>query len=135
MDDNGNSVGEITNNDPVVLETKIRVESFHPEMELSLSLQHKLKGRIFTINTPLRSVMTTGESEKTIRLEIPANFIAPNHYSWISSIHIPGKHLNDVLWDECQFSIKDMGTEFARYEGVDYGCVILDRYNLYALEN
>ena len=135
LDDSGHSVSELTNNDPVVLETKIRVESFHPETELSLSLQHKLKGRIFTINTLLRNVMTNGESEKTIRLEIPANFIAPNHYSWISSIHVPGKNLDDVLWDECRFSIKDTGTEFARYEGTDYGCVLINNHKIYTIDN
>jgi lipopolysaccharide transport system ATP-binding protein len=134
VDDNGNAVGEITNNDPLVLETKIRVESFHRDMELSLSLQHKLKGRIFTVNTPLRDFMTNGKSEKTIRLEIPANFIAPNHYSWISAIHIPGKHLEDVLWDECRFSITDTGSEFARYEGGDYGCIILNQYKIHAFD-
>ena len=135
VDENGNDAVELTNENPLILETKIRVENFHNEMELSLSLQNKMKGRIFTVNTPLREMLTPGEREKTIRLEVPANFIAPNPYSWISSIHIPGSQLVDVLRDECAFFIRDVGTEFARYEGVDYGCVMLDRYKVYALED
>jgi lipopolysaccharide transport system ATP-binding protein len=50
VDENGNDVAEITNENPLILETKIRVENFQNGMELSLSLQSKMKGRIFTVN-------------------------------------------------------------------------------------
>jgi len=135
VSENGNDVVEITNENRLIIETKIRVENFHNEMELSLSLQSKMKGRIFTVNTPLREVMKSGEKEKTIRLEIPANFIAPGRYSWLSSINVPGQQIIDVLWDECNFFIQDVGTEFARYEGVDYGCILLNQYKVYALND
>ena len=135
VDENGGGATEITNENPLIIETKIRIENFHNEMELSLSLQSRVKGRIFTINTPLRKVMKSGEREKTICLEIPANFVAPGNYSWISSIHVPGQPLADVLWDECGFFIRDVGTEFARYEGVDYGCILLNQYKVYALDD
>ncbi len=131
----GNDISEITNENPVILESKIRVENFQGEAELSLSLQSKTKGRIFTVNTPLRKIMTSGEREKTVRLEIPANFIAPGNYSWHSSINLPGQQLYDLLGDECQFFIRDVGTEFARYEGTDYGCVLLNQYELSAFKS
>lgn len=132
IDESGTEVSEITNEKPILLETKIRVENFQNNMELSLSLQNKMKGRIFTINVPLRDVMREDEKEKIVRLEIPANLIVPNPYSWVSSIHIPGGDLIDVLWDECSFFIRDVGSDFARYEGVDYGCVTLSGYKLHA---
>ena len=135
VDEYGNDVAEITNEDPIILETKVRVNNFQNGLELSLSLQNKMKGRIFTVNTPLREVMRSDEKEKIIRLEVPANFIAPNPYSWISSIHIPGLQLIDVLRDECDFFIRDVGTKFALYEGVDYGCILLDQYKVYALND
>ena len=135
VDDGGREIVELTNENPIILETKVRVENFHNDMELSLSLQNKMKGRIFTVNTLLRDFMKAGEREKVIRLRVPANFIAPNPYSWISSINIPGLQLVDVLRDECDFFIRDVGTEFARYEGVDYGCILLDRYEVYALDD
>lgn len=128
---NGEEVVEITNEDPIILETKVRIEKFHPEMELSLSLQNKMKGRIFTVNILLRDIMGDGEKEKVIRLEIPPNLIAPNPYSWISAIHIPGSELIDFLLDKCNFFITDVGTEFARYEKADYGCILLNQYKIY----
>lgn len=133
--ENGVEVSEITNENPVILETKIRVEKFHNEMELSLSLQNKMKGRIFTVDTPLRDLMRPDEKEKIIRLEIPANFIAPNLYSWISSINISGSQLIDVLWDECDFIIRDVGTKFASHDGRDYGCILLNQYKLTAYDS
>jgi lipopolysaccharide transport system ATP-binding protein len=133
VDEDGNEIVELTNDNSIILETKVRVENFHNEIELALSLQSKLKGRIFSVTIPLREVMKSSEKEKVIRLEIPPNFIVPNSYSWLSSIHIPGLQLIDVLWDECPFFIRDVGTKFARYEGADYGCVILNQYRIHAL--
>jgi hypothetical protein len=37
-----------------------------------------------------------------------------------------------VLWDECGFFIRDVGSDFARYEGADYGCITLNDYKLHA---
>ena len=134
VSENGNEVSELTNENPIILETKVRIEDFHNEMELAVSLQNKMKGRIFTVNVPLKDIITNEEREKVIRLTIPANLIAPNPYSWISAIHIPGSELIDHLKDECNFFIRDVGSEFARYEGVDYGCIILNEYSIDAFD-
>lgn len=135
LDERGIETAEITNEIPIILETKVRVENFQNDMELSISLQNKMKGRIFTINIPLKDLMNQGEKEKVIRIEVPANLIAPNPYSWVSSIHVPGSELIDVLWDECNFFIRDVGSDFARYEGVDYGCIILNNYKVNAFKD
>lgn len=129
-DMDGNTVSQVTNHDPIVLEITIVVNQWDNEMELSISLQNKVKGRIFTVNKLLREFMRPGDKEKTVRFIVPPNTITPNHYSWLNSLHIPGIRLVDVLWDECNFTIVDAGTEFARYEGVDYGAVILSDYKL-----
>ncbi len=130
IDENGAQTSEITNENPIILVTKFRVEKFQEAAELSLSLQSRTKGRIFTVDTKLNQIMRNGEKEKTVRLEIPANLIAAGHYSWLSSIHVPGMELVDILWDECDFSIKDVGSQYARYEGMDYGCLNLQDYKI-----
>ena len=130
IDTAGNSITEITNNDPIILEIKIGVQKWHEGLELALSLQHRIKGRVFTIHTNLKKLMAAGETEKTIRFTVPPNTITPNHYSWITAIHIPGLKPFDVLEDECSFLITDAGTDFARYEGVDYGVFNLEKYEI-----
>ena len=134
VNESGNEIIEITNENPIILESKIRIENYQRGMEIALSLQNKLKGRIFTVNIPVSDVMKNGEKEKVIRLEIPANFITPNPYSWISAIHVPGSQLIDVLQDECDFIITDVGSEFARYEGGDYGCIKLNQYKIHTFD-
>lgn len=131
IDKNGAEINEITNENPILLETKVRVENFQNDLELAVSLQNKMKGRIFTVNVPLKDIMSEGEKEKVVRLEVPANLIAPNPYSWVSAIHVPGSEMIDVLWDECGFFIRDVGSDFARYEGADYGCITLSDYKLH----
>jgi len=124
----GQTVNQITNNDEIILEIGIVINKWMEEMELSISLQNKIKGRIFTVNKKLGEIMSRSEKQKIVQFVIPANIITPNHYSWLNSLHISGHHLIDVLWDECNFSIVDAGTDFARYEGTDYGVVILSDY-------
>jgi lipopolysaccharide transport system ATP-binding protein len=125
VDEQGNLVNQLTNKDPIILEMKINVQHWHDDYELSLSLQHRIKGRIFTVNTPLKKLIKPGEEQKIIRFSIKPDFLVPNNYSWLNSIHIPGSRLIDVLWEESHFTLNDAGTDFARYEGVDYGVVIL----------
>jgi lipopolysaccharide transport system ATP-binding protein len=127
-DEDGNTVSQLTNHDRIILEITIIVNQWDNELELSISLQNKMKGRIFTVNKLLRDFMKNGEKEKKLRFIVPGNTITPNHYSWLNSLHIPGIRLVDVLWDECNFTVIDAGTEFARYEGVDYGVIMLKDY-------
>ena len=126
----GEVVNQITNNDEIILEIGIVINKWNDSTELSISLQNKIKGRIFTINKPLGEIIDSSEKQKTIRFTIPANTITPNHYSWLNSLHIAGHQLIDVLWDECNFTIVDAGTDFARYEGVDYGVIVLNNYQI-----
>jgi lipopolysaccharide transport system ATP-binding protein len=131
-DAQGGILSQMTTNDPIILETMVRIKDWDNEMEISISLQNKAKGRIFTVNKLLRELMQPHEREKLVRFTVGANTITPNHYSWLTSLHIPGVRLVDVLWDECNFSIIDAGTEFARYEGVDYGVILLKDYQIEA---
>jgi lipopolysaccharide transport system ATP-binding protein len=133
VDKHGRNVSEISSNEFLVIEIKICVQQWQNDREFAISLQHRIKGRIFTLHLPLKDFMSIGEREKTLRLKIPPNIITPNYYSWISALHLPGSHMDDVLWDECSFSIVDAGSDFARYEGMDYGVFKLKDYDIEVL--
>jgi lipopolysaccharide transport system ATP-binding protein len=129
IDKDGNPLNQFTNNDSIILEISIVVNKWDEGLELSMSLQHKAKGRIFTVNKLLRKFMKPHERSKIVHFIIPPNTITPNNYSWLNSLHIPGNTLIDVLWDECSFNVIDVGTEFARYDGSDYGAIFLNNYD------
>jgi len=130
IDIEGNPVTELTSNNIILLEIKIAVQQWHDDMELAISLQHRIKGRVFTVHFPLKEQMSKNEKEKTFHFTVPAGIITPNRYSWLTAIHIPGQALIDVLEEECSFTITDAGTTFARYEGADYGVFHLANYTM-----
>lgn len=130
VDEDGEVITELTNNNKLLLEINIKVSQWKPNMEFAASLQHRVKGRIFTINCPLKDMMSPTETEKSFQIEIPANVITPNAYSWISALHVPGHIPEDIVRDECAFSIIDVGSEFARYDGADYGVIYLKNYQI-----
>ncbi len=47
VDERGELVSEITNNDPIILEIKIGVQKWHDDLELGLSLQHQKQAQYF----------------------------------------------------------------------------------------
>jgi hypothetical protein len=120
----------ISNNDPIILEIKIRVLIWHRDMELSLCVQHPIKGIVFTLLLPMKNIMQHGEREKTIRVSVPPNTLTPNNYSWQTALHIPGSQILDLLMDECPFSVVDTGSDLLRYEGQDCGVFFLKDYKI-----
>jgi lipopolysaccharide transport system ATP-binding protein len=102
------------------------IELYLPEwnqnLELAISLQDKLKKRIFTIHEPLMRYYK-GEKIMKFHLSIPSLFITPGKYSWISCINFPGNKLYDLNEDIASFSISETGSQFSRYEGSDFGYV------------
>lgn len=128
VDADGQTISQLTTNEDIILEVGLVINKWNPLTELSLSLQNRVKGRIFTVNKLLSELIQVGVRERTIRFVVPANTVCPNQYSWLNSLHTPGVGLVDALWDECEFTLLDGGTEFARYEGLDYGAIFLTNY-------
>ena len=130
VSESGNSIDLIGTNDKVIVEVNLHINKWHNELEFGLSMQDKYSKRIFTINKPLKELMGSFETDKTILFEFPSNFIVPGKYSWIAAVHIPGSDMIDIQFDICNFSIIDSGSQFARYENVDYGYIFVNDYKI-----
>jgi hypothetical protein len=59
-------------------------------------------------------------------VELPASIVAPNGYSFNFIIWIKDVIVYDFIENVCPIQIHDNGTEFAIYDGYDYGSVILN---------
>ena len=64
IDSENQNVSQITNNDEIILEIGILVNKWNPAVELSISLQNKIKGRIFTVNKKLGDLMSPAEKKR-----------------------------------------------------------------------
>lgn len=91
---------------------------------LSVALQDKYGNRIFTIHKPLNQ-LETKDNRLTGTMIIPANFIAPNIYTFHFAIVKSDGKVFDIHEGQCRIRIADTGTPFSQYEGKDYGNIII----------
>lgn len=92
---------------------------------LSVALQDKYGNRIFTIHQPLANLVLK-DNMITGAMVIPANFIAPNIYSFHFAIVRSDGKVFDIHEGQCRIRVADTGTPFSQYEGKDYGNIILN---------
>jgi lipopolysaccharide transport system ATP-binding protein len=127
---NGENLDLLGTKDEIIIDIDIRIQRWHNELELGLSLQDRYGKRIFTIHHPLKGIISRDETEKIIQIEFPSNLVVPGKYSWIAAIHLPGSESIDAQFGICNFSVVDSGTQFAQYENVDYGYVFVNNYTV-----
>lgn len=84
--------------------------------------------KIFTSQVPL-NLLSQGQkksNEFQIKMRVPTKLLTPGRYSFSIALHIPNVSILDQVDEAVTFSIFDTGSEFALFEGVDYGCVFAD---------
>lgn len=100
----------------------LELNEFTNTMELALRLTDRNKKAIFTIHERLNKYERTNNVVDLL-VRVPAVFLTPGSYSWVACINHPGVTSFDLQDDVVPFSIVDTGSEFAMYDGLDYGCV------------
>jgi lipopolysaccharide transport system ATP-binding protein len=108
--------------EPFLIRVEMSLPKFHQDFELALRLIDRFKQPVFTIHEKL-SGHYSGNQHVKLLLKIPANFLVPGTYSWVACINHPGSTMYDLQEDIVNFSILETGSDFARYNGVDFGRV------------
>jgi lipopolysaccharide transport system ATP-binding protein len=75
-----------------------------------------------------------GEETIDLLVNIPQEFLTPGAYSWVMCINHPGVELYDLQEDILPFTILETGSDFFRYQGLDYGSVFV-KYSINKLLN
>jgi lipopolysaccharide transport system ATP-binding protein len=97
---------------------------FNNALELAMRLVDRQKRAICTIHEKLEKYHT-GEESLGLLVTIPKEFLTPGTYSWVMCINHPGVELFDLQEDILPFTIVETGSDFSRYQGVDYGSVFI----------
>jgi lipopolysaccharide transport system ATP-binding protein len=113
---------EFLHSESIQIHTEVYCPKSPGNRELAISLYDRNKRRVFTIHEPLKRFYNGEESIK-LTITIPHSFITPGIYSWLMCINNPGLGFVDLQDDVCRFIIIDSGSDFAKYENADYGCV------------
>ena len=119
----GNQCSEFRFDEPICMKISLFLPVANSSLELALRLVNRNRSAIFTIHEKLEPFYQQGEKFIKFQLTIPAEFITPNHYSWVMCINHPGNTLYDLKEDVLSFSILETGSEFSRYKSDDYGSV------------
>ncbi len=129
VDENINEKAEYNFDEPICIKVRLSLPDYNPALELAMRLEDKNKSAVFTIHEKISPHVDSNNRYVDLLIIIPAVFLTPGRYSWVVCINWPGVKLYDVLNEVLSFSILETGSEFARYEGSDFGNVFA-KYNI-----
>lgn len=126
LDQNQKPKNQFSHLEPITIKINIKAFTNLENVLLSASVKDAQGRKIFTTEHLLpASSPDQADQVKPISamLTIPPHFLTPGNYHLMLALHIPHIHLFDHLEQLCEFTIADFGSEFAMYDGLDYGCV------------
>lgn len=121
LNQDGHANTEFLFDDRITIKLVLKSNTGKIDTTLGLALLNKNLNRVFT----LHRVIQADKSACEVEITLPAQFIAPNLYSFHAALFIPNKIVFDSIESVCPIKIIDNGTEFTAYEGLDYGNVII----------
>ena len=115
------SVPTLRHDVPIDVSIEFDIRSELPDIILGVSVLDRHDRIVFTSSTSAGK-----KGAKTSCMTIPAHTLTPGRYALAVGLHIPGVETFEVLRPAATFQIVDNGSDYARYEGLDYGCVFVN---------
>lgn len=109
-------------NEAITLKIGCKVKTWYNNLVISIALKDRLGRKIFTSEMRLDDIKKNEESFSA-KVKLPIKFLTPGKYYFTIALHLPNVRIVDYIDEACLFNITDIGSEFAIYEGLDYGCV------------
>ena len=127
VDSFGISASEFSHTDNVRLKVNILIKKWVNNLFLGVVVKDIQGRKIFTSQLELDSKVKSNKlDELIVKMKIPKNFLVPGQYLFSVALHTPNVQIVEQIEEVGKFNIVDMGSDFARYEGIDYGCVFAD---------
>lgn len=127
VDDKGNIKNIFTYSETKLVKIEFIINKHESGQQIGLALDSKHGGRIFTVIRKVDLFLNDSKiSTKFIgEFELPDKLIAPNDYTFTVVLWREDGHIYDIKENTCSIKIIDDGTEFSKYEGLDYGHIII----------
>ncbi|MEC4806232.1 MAG: ABC transporter ATP-binding protein [Jaaginema sp. PMC 1079.18] len=124
-----NSPGQVTSefghDDAITLNLHLQIDQWCEDAIISVAVKNSKGYKIFTTERSIQE-LNPNATEFTVNVKIPELLLTPGQYSCLVAVHIRNVRILDLIDDLCVFTITDLGSEFAFYEGLDYGCIFVD---------
>jgi lipopolysaccharide transport system ATP-binding protein len=125
LDSKGQNKNQFSHDESIILSLDINTEEWHIDAVFSVTV-YDIQGRkVFTHEYPCAAIALK-EAYLIAKIKIPGRFLTPGFYYFSAFIHIPNVICLDAVTNICEFNITDLGSEFAKYGDVNYGCVFAD---------
>jgi lipopolysaccharide transport system ATP-binding protein len=85
----------------------------------------QLERAIFTSEIQLKDFVKVDGNQDFI-VKLPYKTLVPNDYRIHVAFHVPNLEIINNLENVVNFNIEETGSNFHKYAGKDYGCVVLD---------
>ena len=113
---------EYRHNQDIFIRVDLHVSDFNENYELAMRLIDRNKNPVFTIHEKLTKHYKDNQII-SLKIKLPGGFLTPNSFSWVMCINNPGIAIYDLHDDVLNFSVLETGSDFARYNGANYGNV------------
>ena len=111
---NGTLCSQFQHTEEIFVDIKINIACNPPETFLLISVIDQLNRKVFSAESHIFGSGT---------LKIHSHFLTRGHYSIQTIIYRPAVMVYEQLDKICNFDVIDAGSQFARLETFDYGCV------------
>ncbi len=126
IDSSKNVCGVFGFDDQIKLNIKMKVEAKHlANAVLGFRVIDQLERAIFSSEVTLTNYIKS-EGNYSFDVELPFKTLVPNDYRIHVAFHIPNQEIINNLEKILSFNIEETGSDFHKYAGKDYGCVVLD---------
>jgi lipopolysaccharide transport system ATP-binding protein len=119
-------VSDFSFDESIRLKFHFTINDLIPNLQIGIGIQDKLQNRVCTILKPVTFFSNDGGNRFAGIVDLPSSTFAPNSYSFVFVIWAKDINVYESLENICGVKIHDNGTEFAVYEGLDYGNIIIN---------
>ncbi len=114
-------------NEEIKIRLGLTIRADIKNVVLGIGVQDKFNIRVCTFMNYLTDIIIDNSKDIfTVEVTLPKDIIAPNHYSFIFALYEYNGQIYDIAENVCNVKIHDTGTIFSKYEGIDYGNIIVD---------
>ena len=126
IDSSGNICGAFGFDVQISLNIKIKTTINHLSLGVvGFRVMDQLERAIFTSEIQLKDFIKKG-GEHSFDIKLPYMILVPNGYRMHVAFHVPNQEIINNLENIVSFNIEETGSDFHKYTGKDYGCVVLE---------
>ncbi len=135
-DDQNNICGLFGFEEQIILQVKLKVSQDIVEYgSVGFRIRDQFERVVFSSEIDLHQFIKK-DGNYIANVKFPKAVLLPSEYRVIIGYHVPNKEKIRSLFDVVDFKIEETGTIFHKYQGVDFGCVMLDcKWSMNSVKN